>query len=214
METKICTKCNIENPATLEFWHKQKHGKYGLKSTCKKCELKRNKKYRSTPEAKENHRKWMAKWRAENPKETLRVSRKSYKKNAVKINAIRKEKYRTDPIYKAECFERERKYKESGRRYEVGHTPEQMEKARIRSKKRRLNPVKKAHDYKRNGKWRDDNREYINEMDKKRRKELCPAYIAYCMRVSVKDLTPEIIETKRKIIQIKRELKTNNIKIR
>lgn len=32
-----CTKCGREFPATLEFFHKQKTGKYGLSSRCKDC---------------------------------------------------------------------------------------------------------------------------------------------------------------------------------
>ena len=37
METKVCTKCGNELPATTEYFYKNKLGKFGLKSTCKQC---------------------------------------------------------------------------------------------------------------------------------------------------------------------------------
>ena len=37
METKVCTKCNVEYPATAEYFHRSKSGKYGLTARCKKC---------------------------------------------------------------------------------------------------------------------------------------------------------------------------------
>ena len=37
MNYKTCTKCGEEIAATLEFFHKQKRGKYGLRAKCKPC---------------------------------------------------------------------------------------------------------------------------------------------------------------------------------
>jgi len=37
MEHKVCTKCNNTLPATREYFHVLKKGKYGLRSVCKKC---------------------------------------------------------------------------------------------------------------------------------------------------------------------------------
>lgn len=34
---KNCTKCLIDKPATTEYFHKEKHGKYGIRSICKLC---------------------------------------------------------------------------------------------------------------------------------------------------------------------------------
>lgn len=36
-DTKICTKCGIEKPNTVDFFHKNKNCKYGLRSICKIC---------------------------------------------------------------------------------------------------------------------------------------------------------------------------------
>ena len=44
--TKVCTKCNVEYPASLEFFYKHREGKFGLNSVCKICELKKAKEYR------------------------------------------------------------------------------------------------------------------------------------------------------------------------
>jgi len=213
-QTKVCKKCNKELEATLEFWHKQKNGKYGVRSICKICSLKEQKEYRERPENKEAHRINAAKWREKNRGRVLEINRRCYKKNADRFNAIRRDRYQTDQEYREKRREYDRKYSESGRRYEVNSKPEMREKARIRAKKRRQNPEKKQLDYNRAAIWRDENREYLKELDDKRRKKLCPSYVAYSMRVSVKDLTPEVLETKKLIIKLKRELKNNNVKIR
>ena len=42
---KRCTKCGKTLPATTEYFHKYKRGKYGLKSECKKCASERVKQH-------------------------------------------------------------------------------------------------------------------------------------------------------------------------
>jgi len=37
---KICTKCDRELPATLDYFYKQETGKYGLRGDCKECRKK------------------------------------------------------------------------------------------------------------------------------------------------------------------------------
>ena len=46
MHFKTCTKCGETLPATTEYFYKQKNGKYGLLSICKKCIAERGKQYR------------------------------------------------------------------------------------------------------------------------------------------------------------------------
>ena len=92
--------------------------------------------------------------------------------------------------------------------------PEYLEKSKLRGRKRRLDPEKKNHDYRTNAKWRDKNRDKIIKMGASARKRLVPYYVAQSMRISVKDLTPDVIETKRLIIELKRELRSKHIKIR
>jgi len=213
-QTKVCTTCKNEYPATDEYWHNMKNGKYGYRSKCKECCKRYRKQYTSTDEYKKRHREKMKKWRDENPEKALEISRRCYNKNADRFNAAKREKLKTDQKYREKVRERERKYVESGRRHEMNCKPETREKARLRSKKRRLDPKKKEHDYKQDAKWREENKEYLKKLHNKKRKELCPSYVAQCMKISVKELAPEILETQRLIITLKRELKNNNVKIR
>ncbi|MGN0974116.1 MAG: HNH endonuclease [Bacilli bacterium] len=43
--TKVCSKCKIKKPATIEFFAKSKSGKYGVSSYCKECKHKQDKEY-------------------------------------------------------------------------------------------------------------------------------------------------------------------------
>ena len=61
---KVCNRCKRELPATTDFFHKQKCGKYGLLSLCKTCKSEyddktskiRNKRYREKDlERKKKH---------------------------------------------------------------------------------------------------------------------------------------------------------------
>ena len=37
---RTCTTCKKTKPATLEYFYRQKNGKYGLSSKCKECKTK------------------------------------------------------------------------------------------------------------------------------------------------------------------------------
>ena len=109
METKICTKCGEELPATLEYFYKDKTYTNGLRGSCKKCEIKRSKEYKinNTEKIKEyiknnkeriakNKRKWY-----ENNKESLSIAaKKYYKENKEHICALKKEYQKQN---KCEC---------------------------------------------------------------------------------------------------------------
>lgn len=47
--TKVCTTCKNAFPATLDYFHKQKQGRFGICSTCKPCQAIISKGYRHTP---------------------------------------------------------------------------------------------------------------------------------------------------------------------
>lgn len=212
--TKICTKCKAEYPATLVFWYKQKKGKYGLKSTCKECHRKMVKEYRSRPEIKEIARIRQIKWRKNNPEKSKEIDARCHNKHKEEYNKNRKIRYANDDDFRKKVKESEKKYKDSGGRYKANCKPESRRKARLRSKERRNNIEKKDHDYKQNAEWRDKNKDYLHKTNKEKRDKLAPSYIAQTMRISVNDLSPEILETQRIIIKIKRELKNNNVKIK
>lgn len=214
MKTKTCSKCKIEYEANLINFKSQKNGKYGLRSQCKKCIAEYNKQQRSKPENKERHRIANAKWRSENLEKSRLIDKKCREKFAEKISSKRKEKYRNDPEYKKKVIEREKIYKESGRRYEINNKPEQRYRAIVRSRIRRSDELKKQHDYKTQSLWREKNRDYIREKDRMKIENVHKHHIASCMKVSSKILTDDIIELKRNIILLKRQLKNNNVKIR
>lgn len=62
---------------------------------------------------------------------------------------------------------------------------------------------------------KEDKRLALRMYAKNEKDRLTDAYVAnVVMKCKISDLSPEIIETKRNIIKLKRELKNNNIKIR
>ncbi len=65
---KTCTKCKKELPATKEYFHSQKKGKYGVRSHCKKCHYKCNIDYNS-----------------KNKQKVTEYNRNYYKDNYVKL---------------------------------------------------------------------------------------------------------------------------------
>jgi hypothetical protein len=49
---KICTICNKNYPATIEYFYKSKLGKYGLDSECKECAKEKSKIFRNSKKGK------------------------------------------------------------------------------------------------------------------------------------------------------------------
>lgn len=65
---KTCSKCGVEYPETAEYFQKQKHGKNGLMSWCKKC----HNEYTRTHETKEAKRARGIEYRATHPDEAAK----------------------------------------------------------------------------------------------------------------------------------------------
>ena len=84
---KTCTKCKQEFPATLEYFYKEKQGKY-FQSYCKFCMKEIGKAWRKTNSEKVNEASRV--WRKENP-EKFRASYKAYENaNPEKVKAKNK----------------------------------------------------------------------------------------------------------------------------
>tara|TARA_R110002126_G_scaffold192353_3_gene340498 strand:- start:338 stop:976 length:639 start_codon:yes stop_codon:yes gene_type:complete len=211
---KKCTKCKEEKTEIHSNFPRAKSFKSGFNSMCRSCLKVKQQEYRQRPENKKKHRETQAKWRKDNPEKQKEVSKKTYHKHKVKNNEIRRDKYKTDPEYRAKRFEWERLYVESGGRRASNEKESNRESSRKRNKKRRLNPKLNAHDRKRNKEWRKNNKNHLDKLHAKNRNEMGESYIAQTLGISVKDITPEILETKRLIISLKRELKSKNVKIR
>lgn len=91
METKKCSKCGKEYPATKEYYHSNKRGKYGLVSVCKKCHKDWYKNYYN-----ENHEKELArgrKYRRSHKKEIAEHSREYRDNNRQRLNYERRMYY-------------------------------------------------------------------------------------------------------------------------
>lgn len=75
---KKCTKCGETLPATIEYFHKQKTGKYGLRGECKKCssEQRKQRYENNRDEEKERSKKYY-----ENNKDKKAERDKQYYKN-------------------------------------------------------------------------------------------------------------------------------------
>lgn len=90
--TKVCTGCQEEFPATAEYFHKQKGGKYELRANCKFCVQKNiDKKARS---------KYYKKYYQENRRKIIEKQLAYIKENRDKVNSRHNARYGTDISYK------------------------------------------------------------------------------------------------------------------
>lgn len=97
---RTCTKCHQSFPATLEHFHKQKNGKYGLSSWCIECHRAVNKKNTHI-------------WHQENKEYSAEYSKQYHIDNKEMRNAACRDYYWSDP-------ERERaRIKENKSRFRV-----------------------------------------------------------------------------------------------
>lgn len=159
MITKICTKCGRELPATTEYFHKHKTGKYGLHATCKECKISESKKYYN--QNKERHAENGKKYREEHREELREYGQKYYqehkethaengkkwaKKNREKIRKLAKK-------YRLENPERSR---QASKRYRDSH----KEKTQKRHKKYREENREKIAKYNATH-YRDNKKHYL-----------------------------------------------------
>ena len=84
--TKRCTKCQGEFPATLEFFHKQKTGKYGLVSRCKQCikvynEQNNDRKAEYNRRYRKENKEQISAYRKANKEEILKKRKLYYQEN-------------------------------------------------------------------------------------------------------------------------------------
>jgi 5-methylcytosine-specific restriction endonuclease McrA len=150
---KTCTKCKETKPATLEFFHKNPKGKFGLRGDCKLCVEKRQRRYRT--ENQEIISEKEKKYRLENKEKIAERKKKYYLENKERIDERIRE-YRLENLEIVN--EREKKYR-------IGN----KEKTANRGKKWRLENQEKNRE--RNKKYRLENKEKIKEKNKKYRLE-------------------------------------------
>lgn len=93
METKVCNRCKVEQP--IRDFYKEKHGKFGHKSICKKCINSQCRLYRETY-----------------PQKIIESKQKSYQKHK-KSNLEKGKIYRNDN--KESILQRQKSYREKNR---------------------------------------------------------------------------------------------------
>lgn len=97
METKICTKCGRELPATEEYFYKKSAKKDGLKAYCKDCSKKYHKEWAKNhkDERKEYQTQYKKEWRSseENKEYENKIRRQHYKTHKKEFAEYFKQKY-------------------------------------------------------------------------------------------------------------------------
>jgi hypothetical protein len=130
-DTKKCTKCGVEKPATLEFYNRDKRSKSGIRSKCKEC----RKLYRENNKEKIKER---GKLYYENNKEEIKEKNKLYRENnKEKISEQKKLYYENN---KEEILEQKKldyennkeKFKERGKLYYENNKEKIIEREKLR----------------------------------------------------------------------------------
>jgi hypothetical protein len=93
MNTKVCTKCNKEFPATREYFYFKEHGKYGLRADCIKCCQEYDKKRHAVYDNIEYVKNKREEYFKNNREKILKRYREYNQKNKIKRNAYSREYY-------------------------------------------------------------------------------------------------------------------------
>lgn len=145
---KICTKCKQALPATTEFFHRHKIGKYGLRSKCKKCRYE----YEIKP----------------NKEKLLQNARKWKKSNSGRVKQSRKKYYEE---HKEEELTNMKKYQDEHREEiaEQRKTYIENNKEKIKKTQKRYYEENKEAIFERNKKWNERNKDKIRMIDARKR---------------------------------------------
>lgn len=187
VKTKTCTKCGREFPATLEYFHSNSKG--GLCSRCKCCRNKQS--VERYAENREHESLRHKKYREEHKEAESARSKKYRKKNKKHILAYQRAHYlKNKEDILAKRRERYQKNKEAVSIQGRAYYQENRENISLRQKKYRIK-----------------NQERFSLRDKEKVENLPNYYVARYLGVGANELPQDVIETKRLIIQIRREIK-------
>jgi hypothetical protein len=89
---KVCKVCQIEYPATTEYFHKQKQGKFGYRTICKKCIANNT--------DREKQKIYYRKYYEINKNKVIKKQLEYISNNRDKVNARHNRKYHSDINYK------------------------------------------------------------------------------------------------------------------
>jgi len=202
---KTCGTCKKEYPKTTEYFFTRKIKQYNTKgdlniynsfrSDCKKCRAEKGNKRRIKNRCKEMNC-------------DISEYRKNWKSQYSKTRTIDLEakKHLTQGQYNH--FKR---LKKNDNTLDYKTYLKNVENNKQQRNERLVNEVLSKQKYF----TKEDKRIALRMYAKNEKDRLTNAYVAnMVMKCKISDLSPEIIETKRNIIKLKRELNYNNIKIR
>jgi len=144
---KKCTECGAVYPATLEFFNKEKRGKFGLSAKCKECLNKYQKQYR------EENPEYYKQYRQEN-KEQIAEHQKQYYQDNKEHRLEYSKQWQKDN--KEQVAERKKQYREDN-------------KERIAEYAKQYKQDNKEQILEYNKQWQKDNKELVNAKNAKRR---------------------------------------------
>ena len=90
--TKVCTVCQEAFPATNEYFHKSKGGKFGCRNQCKKCV--------ANTTDREARKKYHSQYYQKNKTKVIKRQLEYIKNNRDKVNKRHNDKYYSDINYK------------------------------------------------------------------------------------------------------------------
>jgi hypothetical protein len=158
--------------------------------------IKKTGKYGLTSICKQCDKAISKKYREENLEKVKQKQKEWRNNNSEKLKKKKKE-YRKNNI---------EKIKENLKKYYKNNAA----KIKERSEKYRENNPEKFRE--KSKKYYHNNPERYKEQNKKAVQDITDSYISNCLKKPLKHLNPQIIETRRLIILIKRELRKNNFK--
>ena len=178
---KQCTKCK-ETKVLNEFNKLTRHAT-GYNTVCKVCMKKYNNTYRS--------------------------------KHKDRINTAKKDKYANDVEYKAKIKAHHKKHYATGAKLKENMSEDRWDKLLKRVRKRRVelskNPEYRKRMAKEHQEYIDKNGGYMKLYGNKQRENLTDSYVKSILTgknigLEYKDITPDMIALKRKVLLIKRNL--------
>lgn len=165
MKMKQCTKCKKWFPATTEYFNKNKNGKYGLYSLCRKCDNEKNKKYYlKNLDRERKKRREYAKLHKEQRKGYWKDY---YRENKDKVLEKEQEWRRDNPNYEREYRKQHPRDGEERRKYDREYYQKNKKKLRERYYRYYWNNLEKYRNFCK--KWSKLNPEKTKLMSVKRR---------------------------------------------
>lgn len=187
---RICNLCNTFLP--WSDFSPQSNGPNGKKSRCKACKAQRSREYRKLPGFNERNAVRQSNWRKKNPELNKATQDRAWIKCKDDFNAKRLYAYHNDPIFRAKKIALDK-----ARKRRKGDLSEDKWQKKLENQS---NYIKRAP---------IEVREKISKTAKAYREELQDAYVlrAIMHLPPGEFVSPEILETKKLVVKIRREVK-------